>query len=213
MQPGRIALALLAAATLALVLEAPDEARDASTPEVQIVRERGLSLRMSGDLMKPVRAQSLVVVESRMDPVNLRRSVEISDVSGQSPSSGRKPDRAATETGVNLSALTVARDPGDARELFEAKSWFVAPPPPPPAPPTPPPEPTAPPLPFRFVGRLDDGSGSVTYFVNQGTSLRAMKVGESIDGTYRFDSDSGGVLQFTFLPLNTRQTLAIGAGP
>jgi hypothetical protein len=37
------------------------------------------------------------------------------------------------------------------------------------------------------------------------------RVGDQLDGVYRFESASGGELVFVYLPLNHRETLATGA--
>jgi hypothetical protein len=118
--------------------------------------------------------------------------------------------------GVRLDILTRPRDmsaPAEESEAFGAKTWVIVPPPPPP-PPTPPPEPPrAPPLPFRYLGLLNDGAGRITYFLIRGAATLSVSVGDKFDGTYSLDSADGGALQFTFLPLKERQSLAIGVGP
>ena len=68
----------------------------------------------------------------------------------------------------------------------------------------------APPLPFRYMGQINDGNGAVTYFLLRGTATLSVSVGDSIDNTYRLDSAEGGALQFTFLPLRERQSLHFG---
>ena len=118
--------------------------------------------------------------------------------------------------GVRLDILTRSRDmsaPGEESEAFGSKTWVIVPPPPPPPPPAPPEPPRAPPLPFRYLGLLNDGAGKITYFLIRGAATLSVSVGDRIDGTYSLDSADGGALQFTFLPLKERQSLAIGVGP
>lgn len=87
---------------------------------------------------------------------------------------------------------------------FRAKSWYVAPPPPPPA------KPTAPPLPFQYLGKLDE-DGEIRVFLNhQGRHLIA-RVGDIIADTYRVEEISGGRMTFLYQPLKETQVLAIGA--
>ena len=210
MRPRHLMLGCAFAAAVALALSAPDGADDVARPEPQ----GSLFLRPSFDLIQPVRAQgalpAALPAAAETAPVPLRLSGEIS-VDTRAPAKRSAP--AGASGGVRLEALSVPRDIGEAQELFEARSWYVPPPPPPPAPPAPPPEPVAPPLPFRFVGRLDDGGGPATYFVNNGASLLALKAGDVVDGIYRLDSVDGGHMHFIYLPLKTRQSLSIGAGP
>jgi hypothetical protein len=92
-------------------------------------------------------------------------------------------------------------------DVFAGKSWYVAPPPPPPAPP---PKPTAPPLPFSFFGKMVD-DGRVTVMVASKDRSYAVKVGDTIDGTYRVDEISPSAMILTYLPLNEQQTLALGS--
>lgn len=100
------------------------------------------------------------------------------------------------------------------RDAFAAKSWFVAPPPPPPAPPPapppPPPPPQAPPLPFKYIGMLEESAERTVWYLVQGERLIVAAAGDVIDGSYRVEGSQAGQLQFTYLPLDQRQTLAIG---
>ncbi len=130
-----------------------------------------------------------------------------------SPAPATPPARALPPGSVRIDLLERPRDlgePVDAAEAFGPKSWLVVPPPPPPPPPAPPQPPRAPPLPFRYMGQINDGNGAVTYFLLRGTSTLSVSVGDTIDNTYRLDSAEGGALQFTFLPLRERQSLHFG---
>lgn len=100
-----------------------------------------------------------------------------------------------------------------------ALAWEPAPPPPP----TPaalaaqkaaaaraanPPPPQAPPLPFKVIGRFEDGrfhvgiaqSGQVTY---------VMRKGDVIDGNYRVEEVTQKEVTLMYLPLKIKQTLAL----
>ena len=99
------------------------------------------------------------------------------------------------------------RDEADqVQDIFKAKSWFV---PPPPAKPEPPPPPAPPPLPFKYMGKLVE-EGKLTVFISNQERNYAVKTGDTIDGSYRVDSVEAQRVQFTYLPLNMQQTLAIG---
>jgi len=87
---------------------------------------------------------------------------------------------------------------------FGARSW--TPPPPPETPVTP----TAPTLPFSFLGKqLQAGVWQV--YLAVGEDLRLARVATVIDGQYRVESIVPPLIVFTYLPLNERQTLDIGA--
>lgn len=123
----------------------------------------------------------------------------------------------ALDTG--LVARRTAAD-GKAPDAFAAHSWYVAPPPAPPAPvvwqpPPEPPPPQAPPLPFKYLGRLEESPERTVWYLLQGERLIVKASGEAIDDSYRIDGAEAGRLRFTYLPLGQQQTLTlpIGAPP
>lgn len=87
---------------------------------------------------------------------------------------------------------------------FRSKSWFVAPPPPPK-----PPKPTAPPLPFKYLGKLKEGSETRVFLNHQGQHL-IVKVGDTIAGVYSVEEISGGQMVLLYQPLKEKQVLSIG---
>ncbi len=101
--------------------------------------------------------------------------------------------------------------PTHAEALFAQHSWLVLPPAPPPPPPPPPPAPTAPPFPYAFVGSYAPAGEAPVFFLSRGDRVVYARVGETLDGVYRFESAAGDQLVFVYLPLNIRQTVAAGA--
>lgn len=101
---------------------------------------------------------------------------------------------------------------GAAIALFARHSWYVAPPPPPPAPvlALAPPPPTAPPLPFAIMGSYARPGDATVYFLTREDRVFDVRVGDTVDGTYRIDSATADRLLVTYLPLNIQQPLAIG---
>lgn len=91
--------------------------------------------------------------------------------------------------------------------IFAARSWYVPPPPPKPLPPPPP---TAPPMPFTYIGKLEEQGRTMIFLSRQGVNY-SVKQGDQIEGTYRVDEISPQAVILTYLPLNIRQTLPIGA--
>lgn len=108
----------------------------------------------------------------------------------------------------------IAADGGG--DAFRTATWTPPPAPPPPAapplPPPPPPPPTAPPLPFTFVGLLEQKASRPTAFLAKGEALVVAAVGDVIDGTYRVESLSPAGIVVTYLPLNQRQSLGPTGG-
>ncbi|NHZ95050.1 hypothetical protein [Massilia sp. CCM 8734] len=67
----------------------------------------------------------------------------------------------------------------------------------------------APELPIRLLGRfLDDGKQA--YFLQVEERNVVAYVGDKIDDSYTFDSAETDTLTFTYLPLQKKQTLAVG---
>lgn len=127
------------------------------------------------------------------------------------PKLDREAAVAALDTRVLADRVGNTAPPNNA---FAPRSW--APPAPPPAPPAPaappaPPEaPVAPPLPFRFMGMMEENENTSTVYLAQGERLISAAPGDTIDNTYRVDALKGRTLHFTYLPLNQRQSLPLG---
>ena len=68
-------------------------------------------------------------------------------------------------------------------------------------------KPTAPPLPFKYLGRMIDGD-KLEIFLEQGQEFITVEPGQRI-GDYRVDKVTEEQIVFTYLPLKTRQTLAL----
>jgi hypothetical protein len=101
-------------------------------------------------------------------------------------------------------------EPQHAAALFARHSWFVAPPPLPvvPVPPPAPPEPTAPPLPYTFIGSYAPAGDLPVFFLTRGDRVIEARVGDQLDGVYRFESAAADQLVFVYLPLDIHQNLA-----
>lgn len=94
---------------------------------------------------------------------------------------------------------------------FGSISWYV-PPPPPPALPAPPPlqeaTPAAPPLPFTYLGHFKNPDSPIPVIIlGRADRVYTVSEGEVIDDTYRIGPVSAGMLEFTYLPLNVKQSL------
>lgn len=86
---------------------------------------------------------------------------------------------------------------------FRQKTWYIAPPPPPP------PAPKAPPLPFQYLGRLDE-DGETQVFVNHQGRYLAIRAGDLIAGTYAVERVEAERVVFVYLPLKEKQALPLG---
>ena len=91
---------------------------------------------------------------------------------------------------------------------FNALSWYVPPPPPPPPPPQPPAKPVAPPLPFTYLGHFKNPDLPVPVIIlGRADRVYTVSEGEVIDDTYLVGPAAAGMLEFTYLPLNIKQSL------
>jgi hypothetical protein len=98
-----------------------------------------------------------------------------------------------------------------ARDIFKSKSWYVPPPPPPPEPvvaPAPPPPPKAPPLPFQFIGWMDDGD-QLRAFLSRGEQVYTAAEGAQLDADYRIEKVDAAQITFLYLPLSEKQVLPL----
>jgi hypothetical protein len=90
---------------------------------------------------------------------------------------------------------------------FAVRSWQ----PPPPAPiSAPPPPPRAPALPFRYLGRLEDGDQVVVFLAQDNREL-VVRQGDKLPN-YRIDEISKQGMRMTYLPLNETQRMLFGGG-
>jgi hypothetical protein len=95
-----------------------------------------------------------------------------------------------------------------ARDVFEAKSWA---PPPPPAAAAPPAPVVAPPLPFRFIGWIDDGE-RLRPFLSRDDEVFEVAEGDALDPGYRVERIEPTRITFLYVPMSQTQTLSLGGG-
>lgn len=119
------------------------------------------------------------------------------------------PGPADAVLAVQLDLLERRAAPAPAGDPFGARSWepeqpavkrYVPPPP------------QAPPLPFTYLGKMVD-DGKTTVFLTKEDRNYLVRVGETLDGTYRVESIAEEGLVLTYLPLRQVQTLAFGTAP
>ena len=127
----------------------------------------------------------------------------------------RTKDAARQEPDLSeLDVSSLRRAPGnaDSSNLFASGTWVVAPAAvaAPVAKPLPPPAPMAPALPFTYLGRYPDLAKPVIVLM-RGDRLLLVSTGDVIEGTYRVETLGANSLGLTYLPLNIRQNLEIGA--
>lgn len=133
------------------------------------------------------------------------------------PSPVPKPARSTSQAGLDLTRLPPDAPLGDIFETaqaLEAKPAPVktalksAPPTPAAIAPMPVPAPQAPSLPFRYIGQLTDAQVTTVFLAAPSDNL-AVRLGETVLGSYRLDALSPTELTFTYLPLKQQQKLPL----
>jgi len=108
---------------------------------------------------------------------------------------------------VAPAAAEPAPCPVAASNLFAARSWL--PPPPPPRKPEPP---KAPPLPFSYVGQLEE-AGGIALFLGRDKRTLIVRRGDVIEGAYRVEEVTPSRATLIFLPLGQQQHLTLRTRP
>jgi hypothetical protein len=95
---------------------------------------------------------------------------------------------------------------------FRSKSWYVAPPAPPKQATLPPPKPTAPPMPFKYMGALEDTAqgGKTQVYLARGNDSFQVVVGEKFADDYQLEKIERGQIVIRYLPMAILQTLSTG---
>ncbi|BAL23430.1 hypothetical protein [Azoarcus sp. KH32C] len=141
------------------------------------------------------------------DVVRAPRS-ERSRSEGEASVAGGKTDASAPAQARadRYAALTSARSPWpDVAEMLARRVNFS--PPVRSAPPAPPPAPMAPPLPYRFVGAIEDAQGKAVFLLD-GSQVRLVREGEKLGSQYRVERITSNGIEITYLPLDVKQTLS-----
>lgn len=135
-----------------------------------------------------------------------RDSVAVKSAQPTNKPPARAPSNVSSGVGANfdLTRLNRKKPSAGSVDLFSPRTVKRAPPSP-----LQPTTPSAPPLPFRFMGKLVDGD-AVTLFLAIGNQDYSVSLNDVLNNTYRVDQINADSAVFTYLPLNTRQTLHIG---
>lgn len=121
--------------------------------------------------------------------------------------------RAQTPAPLEQVALRPRSATAKTTDVFVSRSWYVPPPAPPPRPAAPTPAPSAPPLPFAYLGKIEEAARAPIFFLQKGEKMYSVTAGDTIDGIYRVEGETGERLRLTYLPLDTAQLVELGRGP
>jgi hypothetical protein len=96
------------------------------------------------------------------------------------------------------------------QDAFSGKSWVVAKPMPKPAPVVLPVA-VAPPLPYTYMGKMQESSGQLIIYLVRGDKPYIVKEGDVLDDAYRVEKVEAGRITFTYMPMAATQVLQTGA--
>jgi hypothetical protein len=96
------------------------------------------------------------------------------------------------------------------QDLFKGHAWYVPPPPPKPVPVKvePPPPPAAPPVPFFYMGKLEQAPQATQVFLTANNKVISVTVGKNVDTLWRLDKEEANTLTFNYLPLGLTNVLS-----
>ena len=96
------------------------------------------------------------------------------------------------------------------QDLFKGHAWYVPPPPPKPVPVKvePPPPPAAPPVPFFYMGKLEQAPQVTQVFLTANNKVLSVTIGKNVDTLWRLDKEEANTLTFTYLPLGLTKVLS-----
>lgn len=116
--------------------------------------------------------------------------------------------------GLVVACTVAAQDlpacPAAVANLFPVQTW--QPPPPPTPPPRKPEPPKAPPLPFKYLGQLQEDRG-IVLFLEHGKLTLVARAGETVAGNWRIEKIMPQQATFTYLPLDQSQQLTLRTRP
>jgi len=139
--------------------------------------------------------------------------VVLSDIApaGKTKTASQRAAKAGQDAAAPIKDLSPAGD------LFAARSWKPAPTlatvTEQPINPTPVAQtPSLPPVPFQFIGKIDDRR-DLQVFLQNGEKIYVVRSGDVIDDTWRLERISDLELSLVYLPLHVSQTLSVGSAP
>jgi hypothetical protein len=163
--------------------------------------------RLTGSI--PVGAAIVVVALVALASVVIGREQAPEVVAAAEP---RAAPPAPSVEEIDLKWIVRERRERSIQDLFASpQPVAIIAPPPPPVPeqkPEPPPAPSAPPLPFTYLGQMKNGERLIVYLVKNQDMLLAEE-GQTLGPYYRVEGVTDDAVHFLYLPLGTKQILAI----
>ena len=154
-------------------------------------------------------------VESREEAADEDMTLTRPEVSSRPVRAAKVGEDVRAEATINWPLLEGREPLPDARKqsggLFKPHSWYVPPTPPPPPPPAPPPKPVAPPVPFVYMGKLEDAPQGTLFLLSANNKVYTAAVGDTLEKAWRLEGEDANTLKFTHLPLGLPQIMSKSA--
>lgn len=148
--------------------------------------------------------EEIEILSPASPPVTIQPLASASDgVSGEAPGE-------AASTPADAAPVAAAQPPAGPIDIFAVRTWEPPPPPPEAVVDAPPPPPQAPPVPFRFIGKLEERGKPAVYFLAEGEQILVVSPGDLIKGNYRVGKIEGGELHFFYRPMKLNQSIPAG---
>lgn len=105
-------------------------------------------------------------------------------------------------------AIYAVRGSEKSPDLFKTHAWYVPPPPKPVVVKLEKPIPTAPPVPFFYLGKLENTPQGTLIFLSLRNKVVTVIAGQEIDKVWRLDKENANALTLTYLPLGMTKVLS-----
>jgi len=94
-------------------------------------------------------------------------------------------------------------------DLFKSHAWYIPPPPPKVVvPELVKPVPQAPPVPYIYMGKLENIPQGTLVFLSAHNKVFSVIAGKNVDPVWRLDKEDANALYFTYVPLNLTKVLS-----
>lgn len=119
----------------------------------------------------------------------------------------------AHKTVIDTDAGFKAKTGVSSADLFKSHAWYVPPPPKPVVQPVLIEKPKAPPVPYAYMGKMEDTPQGTLIFLSANDKVQLVKTGQVIDGVWKLDKEDANALYFTYVPLGLPQMQSKTAKP
>jgi|GEM_PF-4109036 len=152
-------------------------------------------------------SDDLISKKQLLEKPIIRSNLENNFIITNTVTNKEKSANKADETVVSEEMAIAPRDyRAISRNIFPIQTWQSAPKKVAKPLPVVLPPPVAPPVPFVFMGKVEEGN-ETEYFFMQQNKLINLKVGDMVNGQWRLESEDEQYLHWTYLPMNLPQRL------